>query len=197
MSTNYMSYRRKSVLLNNSQDFLYGIRAILAVQSFAWLFFKVFNPALTVPGPNESPQHVPAGVPTTVPGVVGGPGIVARDLTARNLSMLISLPPKHSCHELVKRRVVRQAGGLVHGGRQKAFRNMSATRDDCCLEMQQQMSCNSKRRHVQMRYLTVKFRRQLLWTQTRKSALTSAMPAQRAPTSDLYSSCFASVLTMS
>ena len=96
MSTNYMSYRRKSVLLNNSQDFLYGIRAILAVQSFAWLFFKVFNPALTVPGPNESPQHVPAVVPTTVPGVVGGPGIVARDLTARNLSMLIFPPSKTS-----------------------------------------------------------------------------------------------------
>ncbi|KAH0396496.1 hypothetical protein KCU89_g9248, partial [Aureobasidium melanogenum] len=105
---NYMAYRRKSSVLSNSQDHLWGIRAILAVQSFAWLFFKVFDPALTVPGPTTTGEHVPSASPSTVPGVFGGPGIVApgagagivardlysgdlysRDLYRRNLSMLI------------------------------------------------------------------------------------------------------------
>lgn len=105
---NYMAYRRKSAVLSNSQDHLWGIRAVLAVQSFAWLFFKVFDPALTVPGPTTTGEHVPSSSPSTVPGVFGGPGIVApgagsgivardmysgdlysRDLYRRNLSMLI------------------------------------------------------------------------------------------------------------
>lgn len=105
---NYMAYRRKSAVLSNSQDHLWGIRAILAVQSFAWLFFKVFDPALTVPGPTTTGEHVPSASPSTVPGVFGGPGIVSpgagsgivardlysgdlysRDLYRRNLSKFI------------------------------------------------------------------------------------------------------------
>jgi hypothetical protein len=98
---NYLSARRKSTVLTNSQDHLWGIRAILAVQSFAWLFFKVFNPALTIPSATPTGEHVPDASPSTVPGVFGGPGIVgpgadsgiirrdvfARDLYARNLGM--------------------------------------------------------------------------------------------------------------
>ncbi|CAD0112275.1 unnamed protein product, partial [Aureobasidium uvarum] len=98
---NYMTQRRKSSVLSNSQDHLWGIRAILAVQSFAWLFFKVFDPTLTVPAPTTTGEHVPNNAPSTVPGVFGGPGIVApgagsgivardlyaRDLYPRNLSM--------------------------------------------------------------------------------------------------------------
>jgi hypothetical protein len=98
---NYMSARRKSSVLTNSQDHLWGIRAILAVQSFAWLFFKVFNPALTIPSATPTGEHVPDASPSTVPGVFGGPGIVGpgadsgivarglqtRDLYARNLGM--------------------------------------------------------------------------------------------------------------
>ncbi|KAI4844607.1 hypothetical protein E4T44_06095 [Aureobasidium sp. EXF-8845] len=97
---NYLSARRKSTVLTNSQDHLWGIRAILAVQSFAWLFFKVFNPALTIPSATPTGEHVPDASPSTVPGVFGGPGIVgpgadsgiirrdvfARDLYARNLA---------------------------------------------------------------------------------------------------------------
>jgi hypothetical protein len=86
---NYMAQRRKSSVLSNSQDHLWGLRAILAVQSFAWLFFKVFNPTLTIPAPTATGEHVPAGSPSAVPGVFGGPGIVARDLYARNLSTSI------------------------------------------------------------------------------------------------------------
>ena len=101
---NYMSARRKSSVTNNSQDHLWGIRAILAVQSFAWLFFKVFNPALTIPSATPTGEHVPDASPSTVPGVFGGPGIVgpgadsgivsgsslqARDLYRRNLSKSI------------------------------------------------------------------------------------------------------------
>ncbi|KAI5197059.1 hypothetical protein AUEXF2481DRAFT_82287 [Aureobasidium subglaciale EXF-2481] len=91
---NYMAFRRKSSVLSNSQDHLWGIRAILAVQSFAWLFFKVFNPTLTVPAATATGEHVPDASPSTVPGVFGGPGIVqpgagsgiiARDLYARSL----------------------------------------------------------------------------------------------------------------
>ncbi|CAD0094269.1 unnamed protein product [Aureobasidium vineae] len=98
---NYMTQRRKSSVFSNSQDHLWGIRAILAVQSFAWLFFKVFDPTLTVPAPTTTGEHVPNNAPSTVPGVFGGPGIVApgagsgivardlyaRDLYPRNLSM--------------------------------------------------------------------------------------------------------------
>jgi hypothetical protein len=98
---NYMSARRKSSVLTNSQDHLWGIRAILAVQSFAWLFFKVFNPALTIPSATPTGEHIPDASPSTVPGVFGGPGIVGpgadsgivarglqtRDLYTRNLGM--------------------------------------------------------------------------------------------------------------
>lgn len=85
--TNYMAYRRKSAIFNNSQDHLWGIRAILAVQSFAWLFFKVFNSTLTVPGPNPTLRvDQPTATPSAVPGVFGGPGIVARDFMGQNIS---------------------------------------------------------------------------------------------------------------
>lgn len=98
---NYLSARRKSTVLTNTQDHLWGIRAILAVQSFAWLFFKVFNPALTIPSATPTGEHTPDASPSTVPGVFGGPGIVgpgadsgvirrdvfSRDLYGRNLGM--------------------------------------------------------------------------------------------------------------
>jgi hypothetical protein len=82
--------RRKSSVLVNSQDYLWGLRAILAVQSFAWVFFKVFNPALTIPGATTTGEHVPVASPSSLPGVFGGPGIVARDVAAGNLSKSIS-----------------------------------------------------------------------------------------------------------
>jgi hypothetical protein len=116
---NYLSARRKSTVLTNSQDHLWGIRAILAVQSFAWLFFKVFNPALTIPSATPTGEHVPDASPSTVPGVFGGPGIVgpgadsgiirrdvfARDLYARNLGMSNISP----CQNLMER--TRRASG--------------------------------------------------------------------------------------
>lgn len=101
---NYMTPRRKSSVTSNSQDHLWGIRAVLAVQSFAWLFFKVFNPTLTIPSATPTGEHVPEASPSTVPGVFGGPGIVGpgadsgivsgsslqgRDLFRRSLSKLI------------------------------------------------------------------------------------------------------------
>jgi hypothetical protein len=107
-----MGARRKSQVLTNSQDHLWGIRAILAVQSFAWLFFKVFNPTLTVPSATPTGEHVPEASPSTVPGVFGGPGIVGpgadsgiisgsslqgRDLFSRSLSKsIIPFPFAHS-----------------------------------------------------------------------------------------------------
>jgi hypothetical protein len=115
---NYLSARRKSTVLTNSQDHLWGIRAILAVQSFAWLFFKVFNPALTIPSATPTGEHVPDASPSTVPGVFGGPGIVgpgadsgivrrdvfARDLYARNLGMsTFPLVKSLGAHETSKR----------------------------------------------------------------------------------------------
>ncbi|KAH0386129.1 hypothetical protein KCU92_g2911, partial [Aureobasidium melanogenum] len=122
---NYMAYRRKSSVLSNSQDHLWGIRAILAVQSFAWLFFKVFDPALTVPGPTTTGEHVPSASPSTVPGVFGGPGIVApgagagivardlysgdlysRDLYRRNLSDIPNFTEKSPHYEVLIRKIL-------------------------------------------------------------------------------------------
>jgi hypothetical protein len=111
---NYMSARRKSSVLTNSQDHLWGIRAILAVQSFAWLFFKVFNPALTIPSATPTGEHIPDASPSTVPGVFGGPGIVGpgadsgivarglqtRDLYTRNLGM--SIYPLSFCSQIIR-----------------------------------------------------------------------------------------------
>ena len=115
---NYMGARRKSQVLTNSQDHLWGIRAILAVQSFAWLFFKVFNPTLTVPSATPTGEHVPEASPSTVPGVFGGPGIVGpgadsgivsgsslqgRDLFSRSLSKSIIPFPFAYLHEVERR----------------------------------------------------------------------------------------------
>lgn len=142
---NYMAYRRKSAVLSNSQDHLWGIRAILAVQSFAWLFFKVFNPALTVPGPTTTGEHVPSAAPSTVPGVFGGPGIVApgagsgivardlysgdlysRDLYRRNLSMLIPF----LCYFQIKE-VARGASG---SGQRRQTRNLFGKTSATCTQ---------------------------------------------------------------
>ncbi|THW08162.1 hypothetical protein D6D24_09400 [Aureobasidium pullulans] len=103
---NYMAQRRKSSVLSNSQDHLWGLRAILAVQSFAWLFFKVFNPTLTIPAPTATGEHVPAGSPSAVPGVFGGPGIVARDLYARNLSDIPSLQERTPHYQILLRKIL-------------------------------------------------------------------------------------------
>ncbi|KAI4724316.1 hypothetical protein E4T49_07944 [Aureobasidium sp. EXF-10728] len=117
---NYMTQRRKSAVLSNSQDHLWGIRAILAVQSFAWLFFKVFDPTLTVPAPTTTGEHVPNNAPSTVPGVFGGPGIVApgagsgivardlyaRDLYPRNLSDIPTIHEVSPHYQVLLRKIL-------------------------------------------------------------------------------------------
>ena len=103
MPTQYLSARRKSGLFNNDQRYLYGLRGILAIQSFLWLFFKIFDPALTVPGANEHTSHVPHSTLTgPIPGVIGGSSIVVK----RNLSNIPQIRERSPEYQVLLRKVL-------------------------------------------------------------------------------------------